>query len=65
MVQLAAKFQSAVVICANGQQVNGKSIMGILTLGAVCNTPLALKIDGPDATEAMAAFEDFLAKQED
>lgn len=65
MVQLASKFQSQVSIVYEGQQVNGKSIMGILTLGAQNGASLNIIIEGPDAHEAMDAYTVFLSKQEE
>ena len=65
LVQLASKFQSKVSISYDGQQINGKSIMGILTLGAQLGALLHIVVDGEDAKEAMDAFVIFLSKQEE
>ncbi len=64
-VQLAAQYDSSVTVSKGGEQVNGKSIMGLLMLGAEHQCTLKLVIDGSDADKAMAAFEDFLSKQEE
>ena len=45
--------------------VNGKSIMGILMLGAVEGTVLKITVEGNQAPEAMAEFEKFFNKQEE
>ena len=37
--------------------MNGKSIMGVITLGATYNTPLKIIADGPDEAQAVDAIE--------
>lgn len=64
-VQLAEKFDVSVTIDKDGEKVNGKSIMGVLMLGAQAGSKLKLIVDGSQATEAMAEFEKFLGKQEE
>lgn len=64
-VQLAAKFDVQITVTKDGDKVNGKSIMGLLTLGAIYNTVLTIRIEGNDAEVAMKEFEVFLAKQEE
>ena len=64
-VGLVEKFDVVVTI-SNGQEtVNGKSIMGILMLGAVGGTLLKIIIEGPQAPEAMMACEKFFSQQEE
>ncbi len=65
LVQLASKYKSQVTITHEGQQINGKSIMGILTLGAHVGATLVFTVEGPDAKEAMESFVQFLSKQEE
>lgn len=65
LVQLVSKYQSQVTINYDGQQVNGKSIMGILTLGAPCGAKLTFIVHGPDAKEVFEAISVFLSKQEE
>ena len=64
-VQLADKFDVEVTIIKGQEKVNGKSIMGLLTLGAQFQTPLKISVEGGDADKAMAAIEEFFAKQEE
>ncbi len=64
-VQMVTKFDVQVTVTKNGEKVNGKSIMGLLTLGAIYNTPLTLTVEGNDADAAMKAFEVFFSKQEE
>ena len=53
LVQTANKFKCDVEIVKGRQKVNGKSIMGIMTLAAGVGTPLTLRTHGEDAAEAM------------
>ena len=56
LVQTAGKFKSQVKIIKDGQVVDGKSIMGLMTLAAAAGTNLKITIDGPDEQEAMDAM---------
>ena len=62
-VQIAEKYDSQVTVRKGNEEVNGKSIMGILMLGAQHQTKLTLVIDGDDAQMAMKELEDFLNKE--
>jgi phosphocarrier protein len=61
LVQTTLKFESEVYISLNGHKVNGKSIMGLLTLAAARGSRLEVSCEGPDADEAMKAIEELLA----
>ena len=56
-VQIANKYESDIVVKKGAQQVNGKSIMGLLTLAAEKGTKLNIKANGPDAKEAIEELE--------
>jgi phosphocarrier protein HPr len=47
-VSTAAKYQSHIDVTKNSQTVNGKSIMGIMTLAANKGSELTMEIEGPD-----------------
>lgn len=53
-VHLANNFTSRIVVCRDKLTVDGKSILGLLTLAAACGTALRLRIDGPDEQSALA-----------
>ncbi len=57
VVHLANEFESDVFLSAAGEEVNAKSILGLLTLAATQGTPLTLRVEGPDETEAASALE--------
>lgn len=59
LVKLCSGFSSEIKFGANGQQVDGKSIMGILMLAATQGTTLNLQVAGDDeqaAADAIAAL---------
>ncbi len=60
-VQIANKFTSDITVVKGGQEVNGKSIMGIMMLAAGKGSHLIIKANGEDAEEAVAELENLLA----
>ena len=56
LVQLANRHQAEVLVEKDGQQVNGKSIMGVLTLAAAKGTQIVVQVEGADADAAMRAI---------
>jgi len=59
-VQLAGKFKSDVFISKGDQEVNGKSIMGILILAAAKGTQIRIRAEGEDAADALAALAELV-----
>ena len=55
-VQLASKFTSDILVSKNDQEVNGKSIMGILILAAAQGSRITLRVSGEDAEAAAGAL---------
>ncbi|MDR0708531.1 MAG: HPr family phosphocarrier protein [Spirochaetaceae bacterium] len=56
LVQTIKDFNCSVYIEKDGDQINAKSIMGVLTLGAVYGMELKLITDGEDEKAAMEAL---------
>ncbi len=56
-VQIANKYESDIVVKKGRQEVNGKSIMGLLTLALEKGAKLNIKANGPDAKEAIEELE--------
>ncbi len=52
-VQISNKFDAEIFIAKDGQEVNGKSIMGILILAAACGSVVTLRAEGSDAQSAI------------
>ena len=55
-VKVANRFRSAVEVRKDDAVVNGKSILGMMTLAAECGSSILIKTNGDDAEEAMAAL---------
>lgn len=55
-VNLANRFSSSVKILKDGHEIDGKSILGILTLAAVQGTAITLRLSGEDEAEAFDAL---------
>ena len=55
IVQSANSYQSKVFLEKDGNRINAKSIMGIITLGASYNTTLNVIAEGPDEEDAVTA----------
>jgi phosphocarrier protein len=56
-VQLANQFSCEIFIEKDGEEVNGKSIMGILMLAAPKGTTIILRTRGEDAPDALNALQ--------
>ena len=56
-VQLAAKYSADLVVEKGGREVNGKSIMGLLTLVASKGSRIHLVAVGEDGEQQLAALE--------
>lgn len=63
IVQLASQFASDISISKDGEEVNGKSLMGVLMLSAGCGSELKIVIEGSDAHEAHKAFIDLVVNR--
>ena len=59
-VKVAKQFKSDVRIKKGGNEVDGKSIMGLLTLAAERGSVIELIVEGPDAEEALNVLEQLL-----
>jgi phosphocarrier protein len=53
LVQTANRFLSDVTVEKNGEEVNGKSIMGLLMLAAPQGSLINVTVSGEDAEEAI------------
>jgi phosphocarrier protein HPr len=64
-VQTASRFQSEIKIRKNGEEVDGKSILGLLLLAASQGTRITIAVYGEDEAAAFAAVEDLIARSFD
>lgn len=58
----ANRFQSKIEVVKDGDRVDGKSILALLTLAAVEGTELRIEAVGPDAQAASDALADLVAR---
>ena len=56
LVQTAKDFPCDIFLERGDDRINGKSIMGIITLGAVYNSELKIIADGKDEEKAVEAL---------
>lgn len=56
-VKLAATFDSDLMVEKDGEQVNGKSIMGVMMLASSKGSKIKIIAEGDDAQEAVEAIE--------
>jgi len=55
-VNIANRFVSAVKIEKDGNEIDGKSILGVLTLAAIQGSRITLRISGKDENAALKAL---------
>jgi len=58
LVQVASKFESEFTIKMYGYHVNGKSILGVMTLAAEFGSEMELIFEGSDEKKALAKVVD-------
>lgn len=63
-VQIANKFDSRITVIYDEEEVNGKSIMGILMLGVERDAPIVIAAEGDDAHLAIAELEKLIVSEE-
>ncbi len=59
-VHLANSFRSRITVAKEGTRVDGKSMLGLLTLAAARGTRLRLAADGEDEATALAELADLV-----
>lgn len=63
LVKVANQFHSEIFLEKDGEQVNGKSIMGVMMLAASKGSKVKLIAKGEDARSAVDALEDLFMKK--
>jgi phosphocarrier protein HPr len=56
-VRIASRYRAEIWVAKEGEEVNGKSIMGLMMLAAGQGSKLRIRCDGPDADKAMEELE--------
>jgi|SRR5215472_13707921 phosphocarrier protein len=59
-VRIASRHRSEVWVSKEGEEVNGKSIMGLMMLAAGQGSKLRIRCEGPDADKAMVELEELI-----
>jgi phosphocarrier protein HPr len=62
-VQTVERFDADVTVTRCGETVGGRSIMGLLTLGAAQGTTITVVAQGDDAEACLGAISDLLANR--
>lgn len=60
-VRIASRYRSEVWVAKEGEEVNGKSIMGLMMLAAGQGSILRIRCEGPDAEKAMEELEELIS----
>jgi phosphocarrier protein HPr len=64
-VHAATSFQSRILITKDGDEVDGKSILGLLLLAAGRGAQLHVRVEGSDEEAALAALRDLVERKFD
>src|SRR6184192_1197213 len=56
-VRISTKYRCEIWVAKEGEEVNGKSIMGLMMLAAGQGSKLHIRCEGPDASKAMEELE--------
>lgn len=60
-VNVSSAFAAEITVQFNDEEVNGKSILGLLLLAAPCGSRLTLRAHGEDAEQALEAIANLIA----
>ena len=59
VVKIASKYKSEFFLFKDGMNINGKSIIGVMTLAAEKGSTITLTFEGPDEEQAAAEITDY------
>ncbi|HXI12460.1 MAG TPA: HPr family phosphocarrier protein [Thermoanaerobaculia bacterium] len=65
LVHTSARFSSTIKVRKGHEEVDGKSILGILLLAAARGTCITVTAQGADEAEALAALQDLIGRKFD
>lgn len=65
LVHLAGSYQSRVTLLKDGEEVDAKSILGVLLLAAAQGSQLTIRCEGQDEAQAMSAVTTLIANRFD
>jgi phosphocarrier protein len=61
-VRIASRHRAEIWVSKEGEEVNGKSIMGLMMLAAGQGSKLRIRCDGPDADKAIEELEELIKR---
>ncbi|MDR1145807.1 MAG: HPr family phosphocarrier protein [Verrucomicrobiales bacterium] len=64
-VRIANRFPCEITVEKDGEEVNGKSIMGLMMLAAGCGSHLKITAAGDEAGQAIKEIEDLIKRKFD
>lgn len=59
-VRIASRYRCEIWVAKEGEEVNGKSIMGLMMLAAGQGSVLRIRCEGPDADQAIQELEELI-----
>ena len=59
-VRIASKYRCEVWVAKEGEEINGKSIMGLMMLAAGQGSKLIIRCEGADANDALCELEQLI-----
>jgi phosphocarrier protein HPr len=62
-VKTASRFRCEIWVEKEGEQINGKSIMGLMMLAAGQGSKLLIRCEGPDADRALQELQQLIANR--
>jgi phosphocarrier protein HPr len=62
-VRIASRYRAEVWVDKEGEQINGKSIMGLMMLAAGQGSKLIIRCEGADADKVMEELEELIQKK--
>jgi phosphocarrier protein HPr len=62
-VRIASRFRCEIWVEKEGEQINGKSIMGLMMLAAGQGSKLQIRCEGADADKAMEELEELINRK--
>ena len=65
LVHTASAYSSRILIAKDGEEVDAKSILGLLLLAAAQGSAITVTCEGDDEGQAMQAVEDLVASRFD
>lgn len=63
-VQTASQYKSNIYVNYHDKTINGKSIMGMMSLSLAQGEKITVSTEGPDEEDALKGIEDYLTSKE-